>query len=128
MEFQKITNFLEITSDNKDLPRFVTKKSTNVYDQSEGNYNVNKEVRIKTSMLRSDLCDFNDAYIVVKEIITVTEPDNAKKNKAITFKNNAPFINCISKISGLKIDNAEDLDVAVMPRYNLLEYSKNHKK
>ena len=128
MEFQKITNFLEITSDNKDLPRFVTKKWTNVYDQSEGNYNVNKEVRIKTLMLRSDLCDFNDAYIVVKEIITVTEPDNAKKNKAVTFNNNAPFINCISKISGIKIDNAEDLDVVVMPRYNLLEYSKNHKK
>ena len=125
MEFQKITNFLEITSDNKDLPRFVTKKWTNVYDQSEGNYNVNKEVRIKTLMLRSDLCDFNDAYI---EIITVAEPDNAKKNKAVTFKNNAPFINCISKISGTKIDNAEDLDVVVMPRYNLLEYSKNDKK
>ena len=125
---QKITNFLEITSDNKDLPRFVTKKWTNVYDQFEGNYNVNKEVRIKTSMLRSDLCDFNDAYIVVKEIITVTETDNAKKYKAVTFKNNAPFINCISKISGIKIDNAEDLDVVVMSRYNLLEYSKNHKK
>ena len=125
---QKITNFLEITSDNKDLPRFVTKKWTNVYDQLEGNYNVNKEVRIKTSMLRSDLCDFNDAYIVVKEIITVTETDNAKKYKAVTFKNNAPFINCISKISGIKIDNAEDLDVVVMSRYNLLEYSKNHKK
>ena len=79
MEFQKITNFLDITSDNKDLPKFVTKKWIEVYDQSEGNYNVNKEVRIKTSMLRSDLCDFNDAYIVVKGDITVTEPDNTKK-------------------------------------------------
>ena len=49
----------------------------------------------------------------------------AKKN--IVFKNNAPFINCISKINGTKIDNAEDLDV-VMPMYNLLEYSKNYKK
>ena len=47
-----------------------------------------------------------------------------KKNKAVAFKNNAPFINCISKINGIKIDNAEDLDV-VMPMYNLLEYSKN---
>ena len=65
MEFQKITNFLDITSDNKDLPRFVTKKWIEVYDQPEGNYNVNKEIRIKTSMLRSDLCDFNDWYIVV---------------------------------------------------------------
>ena len=71
MEFQKITNFLDINSDNKDLPKFVTKKWIEVYDQSEGNYDVNKEIRIKTSMLRSDLCDFSDAYIVVKGTITV---------------------------------------------------------
>ena len=49
------------------------------------------------------------------------------KNKAVAFKNNAPFINCISKINGTKIDNAEDLDV-LMPLYNLLKYSKNKKK
>ena len=97
------------------------------YDQSQGNYNSNKKNRIKTSMLRSDLRDYSDEYIVIKAIITVTEQDNAKKkdNKAVTFKNNAPFINCISKINGVKIDNAEDLDV-VMPIYNLLEYSKNY--
>ena len=71
MEFQKIVNFLDTTSDDKDLPRFVTKKWIEVYDQSEGNYNVNKEIRIKTSMLRSDLCDFSDAYIVVKGNIIV---------------------------------------------------------
>ena len=78
-------------------------------------------------MLRSDLCDFSDAYIVVKGDITVTNPNNSKRNKAVAFKNNAPFINCISKINGIKIDNAEDLDV-IMPMYNLLEYSKNYKK
>ena len=78
-------------------------------------------------MLRADLCDFSDAYLVVKGVITVTEPDNAKRNKSVAFKNNAPFINCISKINGIKIDNAEDLDV-VMPMYNLLEYSKNYRK
>ena len=127
MEFQKIVNFLDTTSDDKDLPRFVTKKWIEVYDQSGGNYNVNKEIRIKTSMLRSDLCDFSDAYIVVKGDITVTNPNNAKRNKAVAFKNNAPFINCISKINGVKIDNAEDLDI-VMPMYNLLEYSKNYRK
>ena len=55
MEFQKIVNFLDVTSDNKDLPKFVTKKWIEVYDQSEGNYSPNKEIRIKTSMLRSDL-------------------------------------------------------------------------
>ena len=50
-----------------------------------------------------------------------------QKNKATTFKNNAPFVNCISKINGVKTDNTEDLDV-VMPIYNLLEYSKNYRK
>ena len=73
MEFQKIPNFLDTTSDDKDLPKFVTKKLVEFYDQSGGNYNVNKEIRIKTSMLRSDLCDFSDAYIVVKGNITVTK-------------------------------------------------------
>ena len=69
MAFQKIANFLDTTSDDKDLPRFVTKKWIEVYDQSEGNYNVNKEIRIKTSMLRSDLCDFSDAMLLWKEIL-----------------------------------------------------------
>ena len=91
------------------------------------NCNPNKKIRIKTPMLRSDLFDFSDAYIVVKGDITVTDPNNAKRNKAVAFENNAPFINCISKINGINIDNAEDLDV-VMLMYNLLEYSKNYKK
>ena len=73
MGFQKITNFLDMTSDNKYLPKFFTKKWIEVYDQSEGNCNVNKEIRIKTSMLRSDLCDYSDAYIVVKGNITVVK-------------------------------------------------------
>ena len=127
MEFQKIVNFLDATSDNKDLPKIVTKKWVEAYDQSQGNYDVNKEIRIKTSMLRSDLCDFSDAYIVVKGTIAIVRPNNAKRNKSVAFKNSAPFINCILKINGVKIDNAEDLDV-VMSMYNLLEYSKNYKK
>ena len=148
MEFQKIVNLLDITSDNKDLSKSDTKKWIEVYDQSEKNYNVNKEIRIKTPLLRSDLCDFSDAYIVVKGDITVTKKtftandfeapnntaanatatntanDNAFGEKKLVFKNNAPFINCVSKINGIKIDNAEDLDV-VMSMNNLLEYSKN---
>ena len=151
MEFQKIVNFLDTTSDNENLPKFVTKKWIEVYDQSQGNYKVNKEIRIKTSMLRSDLCDFSDAYIVVKGNIIVSKktftpddidaPNNTAANvtatntannnvfgdKKLVFKNNAPFINCISKNNGVKIDNAEDLDV-IMPMYNLLEYSKNYTK
>ena len=115
IEFQKLVNFLDTTSDGKDLPRFVTKKWIEVYDQSEGNQNVNKEIRIKTSMLRSDLCDYSDVYIILKGDITLKGDNDAnKRNKNLAFKNNAPFINCISKINGLKIDIAEDLDV-VMP-------------
>ena len=114
--------------DDKDFPRFFTKKWIEIYDQSEENYNVNKEIRIKASMLRSDLCDYSDAYIVVKGDITLEGDNDAnKRNKNLEFKNNAPLINCISKINGTKIDNAKDLDV-VMPMYNLLEYSKNYRK
>ena len=120
MEFQKIINLLDITSDEKDLPRYITKKWIEVHGQSEKNYSVNKEIRIKTPMLRSDLCGISYGYIVVKGDIIVASPDNVKRNKSVTFKNNAPFINCITKINGIKIDNAHDLDV-VMPMYNLPE-------
>ena len=81
MEFQKIVNFLDTTSDDKDLPRFVTKKWIEVYDQSQGNYDVNKEIRIKTSISRSDLCDFDNVYIVAKGDIIVGAPNNAKERK-----------------------------------------------
>ena len=128
MEFQKIANLLDTTSDDKYLTRFVTKKWIEVYDQSEGNYNVNKEIRLKRPMPRSDLCGFSDPYIVVKGDITLEADNDAnKRNENLAFKNNAPFINCISKINGVKTDNAEDLD-ALMPMYNLLQYSKNYRK
>ena len=93
-------------------------------------YNFNKEIRIKTPRLTSDLYGFNDAYIVTKEIIAVTNPDNAKRNKSVAFKHNALIINCISKIDGVQIDNAEDLDIAMYIGivHNLLEYSKNYRK
>ena len=75
-------------------------------------------------MLRSDLCEYSDAYIVVKGTIAVTATDDAKRYKSVAFKNNVPFINCISKINNVLIGNAEDLDL-VMAMYNLLECSKN---
>ena len=82
-------------------------------------------------MLRSDLCDFGDAYIVVKGTITLTKTDGRDfidiRNRFLEFKNNAPFTNCISNINNVFIDNAGDLDV-LMPMYNLLEYSKNYRK
>ena len=85
------------------------------------------QIRFKTSTLRSDLYDFSDAYIVMKGKITVTNPKNDACDKKLAFKNNAPFVSCVSKINNTFIDNAEDLDV-VMPMYNLLEYSKNYSK
>ena len=113
MEFQKIANFLDTILDDKESQKFVTKKWIEVYDQSEKNDSVSKEIRIKTPRLRSDLCDFSDSYIVVKGNIIVTNPDNAKRSKSVAFNNNAPFTNCISKINGEQIDNAESLDVAM---------------
>ena len=82
-------------------------------------------------MLRSDLCDFSDAYIVVKRDIILTKADRRgfidTRNRFLAFKNNAPFTNCISKINNVLIDNAEDLDL-VMPMYNLRECSENYQK
>ena len=78
-------------------------------------------------MLRSDLCDYSDAYIVVKGKVTVTNPNNNAYDKKLALKNNAPFLSCVSKINNTLNDNAEDLDI-VMPMYNLLEYSKNYRK
>ena len=78
-------------------------------------------------MLRSDLCDFSDAYIVVKGTMTLTKTNGREiidiRNRFLAFKNNAPFTNCISKINNVLIDNAEDLDV-VMPMYKLLSTAK----
>ena len=85
-------NFLDTTPDDKYLPWFVTKNCVEVYDQSGGDGNVNKVIRIKTSMVRSDLCDFNDAYIVVEgDIILEGDNDANKRNINPAFKNNAPI-------------------------------------
>ena len=128
----KVTNLLDTISDN--VPRFITKKWVEVHDQSgsaDDRYKPTKQIRFKTSMLRSDLCDYSDAYIVVKGDITLTKTNGRGiidiRNRFLAFKNNAPFTNCISKINNVLIDNAEDLDV-VMPMYNLIEYSKNYRK
>ena len=85
MEYQKIINLLDTTSDN--VPRFITKKWIEVHDQSGGSYNTNKQIRFKTSMLQSDLCDYSDAYIVVRETITVINPnDDAYDEKFAAFQ------------------------------------------
>ena len=91
-------------------------------------YNINKEIRFKTSILQSDLCDNSDGYVVVKGTISVTGAANRnRKDRSLANKINAPFICCISKINNVLIDYTEDLDV-VIPMYNLIEYSKNYSK
>ena len=126
MEFNKINNLLGPPYDK--VPRLITKNWIEIQSQSGSTYNTSKPIRFKTSMLRSDLCDYSDAYVWVKGTITVTDPNNnANFDRRLTLKNNAPFISCISKINGELVENAEDLDI-VMPMYNLLEYSKNYEK
>ena len=128
MEYQKIANLLGTTLD--EVPRFITKKWVEVHDQSgsaDDRYKPNKQIRFKTSMLRSDLCNYSDAYIAVKGDVTVTNPGSIMYDKKLALKNNAPFTSCISKINNTLMDNAEDLDI-VIPMYNLLEYSKNYRK
>ena len=92
-------------------------------DLSSGQYSIIKIIRFKTSMLRSNLCGYSDAYFVVKGRITVEgDNDTITRNKKLMFKKNAPFRSCISKINNTFVDNAEVLHI-FMPMYNLLEYS-----
>ena len=89
MEYQKITNLLRNISDK--VPRFITVKWIEVHDQSgaaEDRYKPRKQIRFKTSMLRSDLCDYSDSYIVVKRKIIVANPDNDAYEKKLAFKIN----------------------------------------
>ena len=103
-----------------------------INDESRGAYNVNSQIKFKTTMLKSSLCDYSDAYILVKGTITVnnTAAQGAaanNTNKKVIFKNCAPFTNCISEINNTQIDNAKDIDI-VMPMYHLIEYSDNNAK
>ena len=102
MEYQKIINLLGDMP--YQVPRFVTKKWVEIYDESGGTYNLNNEIRFKTPMLRSDLRDYNDAYIAVTGKITVINPNNNAYDKKLALKNNAPFYSCLTKISGKFID------------------------
>ena len=131
MEYQKISNLLESVSDN--LSKFRRRNWVEINDESRGNY-ANNDIRFKTTMLRSNLCDYADSYILVKGTITITGAgDDAaarradERNKGVTFKNCAPFTKCISRINNIDIDNAHDIDIE-MPMYNLIKYSDNYSK
>ena len=125
MEYDKINNLLG--SQSKNLSKFVTREYVRVNSLSN-TYDENKSIRFKTPMLRSDLCDYADAYILVNDTITVAgNHPRDRQNRLLILKNNAPFISCISKINNELIEDAEDLDI-VMSMFNLLEYSKNYRK
>ena len=133
MEYDKINNLL-LSEDNESeqLSKFVTREYVKVNSLCN-TYNENKSIRFKTPMLRSNLCDYSDAYILVKGTITVNgivngaENEILRRNRPLILKNNAPFVSCMTKINNEFIEDADDLDI-VMPMYNLLEYSKNYRK
>ena len=111
---------------NSTVPKLVTRKWIKVNGLSGGQNSANKNIRFKTPMLRSDLWDNIDAYIIIQGIVSVTSTNNVKRrNRKVTFKNNAPFRSCISKINNTFVDNSEDLDI-VMVVYNLFECNNNY--
>ena len=113
MEYQKIANLLESTSDNP--PKFRTRNWIEIKDESRENY-ANSDIIFKTTMLRSNLCDYADSYILVKGTMTITGAgDNAEerqadeRDKGVTFKNCAPFTKYICRINNTDTDNAHDI-------------------
>ena len=111
--------------------KFRTKNWVEINDESRGTYSTNSQTKFKTSMLRSSLCDYSDAYIAVKGTITVpnigTVATQNNRNKEVIFKNCTPFTDWMSEINNTQIDNAKDIDV-VMNIYSLIEYSENYSK
>ena len=132
MEYQKIANLRDDTSNKPS--KFRTRNWVEINCESRGTYNVNSQIKFKTAMLKSSLCDYSDAYILVKGRITIRgEGDSVaarqadERDKGVASKNCAPFINCISEINNTQVHNAKDIDI-VMPMYNLIEYSDNNVK
>ena len=124
---------MNLLDDESNQPsKFKIKNWIEINDKSRGTYNVNSQIKFKTTMLKSSLCDYSDAYVLVKGTITINntaaaDADANNTNKKVIFKNCAPFTNFIGEINNTQVDNAKDLDI-VMPMYNLIEYSDNYSK
>ena len=108
MEYQKIANLIDDNTLNQPS-KFRTKSWIDINDESRATYNVNSQIKLKTTMLKSSLCDYSDAYILVKGTISVnnTAAQDAtanNTNKKVIFKNCAPFTNCISEINNTQIE------------------------
>ena len=117
MEHQKILNLLNEANDSK----FVTRKWDIVNDNSKSSYDATNEITYHTEVLKSNLCDYNHACILVRGDITVVAAPAAQ----VAFSNCAPFTKCKTKIDESTVDDAEDLDL-VIQMYNLIEYSSNY--
>ena len=130
MECQKTANLIDGASNQPS--KFRTKNWVEINDESRRTYNINSQIKFKTTVLKFCLCDYSDAYISVKGTITVNntagaDADANNTNKKVIFKNCAPFTTCISQINNTEVDNVKDIDI-VMPLYNLIEYSDNYAK
>ena len=130
MEYQKIANLLDNASNQPS--KFRTKNWVEINDESRKGYTTGSDIKFKTTMLRSSLCDYAGAYILVKGTVTGAGDDTAvrredERTKGIIFKNCPRFIKCISKINDTEVGNDQDIDI-VMPMYNLIEYSDNYSK
>ena len=119
METQKYVNLLN-GSDNENS-KFATKKWNSIDCETKGIYSHDNEIKFVTSSLKSNLCDYSDAYILVTGNITAT-PNNAATQ--VVFKNCAPFEKCRTEINETFVDEADFINIT-MPMYNLIEYSDN---
>ena len=116
IEYKKIANLSDSASNQPS--KFRTKNSVEISDESRRTYNNNTQITFKTKILRSSLCDYSDAYILVKGNITVNntvaaDADANNTNKKVLFKNFAPFTDCISKINITQVDNANYIDIVM---------------
>ena len=132
MEYQKKGNLVHDASNQPS--KFRARYWVEINDESRRTYNVNIQIKFKTTMLKSSLCDYSEAYIHIKVKVTITGAgDDAaarqadERDKGVAFKNCAPFTNCINEIYNILIDNAKDIDI-IMLIYNLIEYSDNYAK
>ena len=111
MEYEEIANLLDDASNQPS--KFKTKNWIEINNESRGTYNANSEIKFKTTMLKFSLCDYGDAYILVKGTMTVNkttavDADANNTNKKVIFKNYAPVTNCISEINSTEVENAKD--------------------
>ena len=131
MGYQKIIDLLD--NQTTQSSRFRTKNWVEINYGSRGTYNTNSQIKFKTSIIKSCLCDYSNAYLLAKETITISgegADTNARQNhekKGVIFKNCAPFTDHISEINNTQTDFAKDPDV-VMPMYNLIEYIDDYSK